>query len=97
MFTLRKVIDGIQSNQEIGEDYQVIERFTNYEEFCKAFETAFERKHVADLDDTSDNYTKNCYILLTVKGGSQIIPLYLNQQNYIMSDNGKTFSNLTYK
>jgi hypothetical protein len=93
MYTLRKVIDNIQSNQEIGNDYQVVERFLNYDEFCKAFE----RTHVADLDGTSDNYTKNCYAILTVNGGSSFIPLYMNQQNYIMSDSGKTFSNLTFK
>lgn len=97
MYTLRKMIDNIQSNQEIGSEYQVVERFTNYDEFCKAFAIFFGREHVADLDDTSDNYTKNCYAILIVNNGSSIIPLYMNQQNYIMSENGKTFSNLTFK
>ena len=97
MFTLRKVIDNIQSNQKLGDDYQVVERETNYDEFCKAYEKFFEKNHVADLDDSSDNYSQNCYAFILHYGGSKITPLYKKQYNYIMSENGKTFSNLTYK
>lgn len=74
MYTIRKVIDGVQSNQELGTEYQLVERFATYDEFCKAFEVTFGRSHVADLDDTSDNYTKNCYAILITDGGKSTIP-----------------------
>ena len=97
MYTLRKVIGNDQWNKSIGDEYSFIDRETNYEEFCKAFEKSFTRKHVADLDSESDEFTKNCYAFIVCKGGSEMIPLYKNQYNYIMSESGNTFSNLTLK
>ena len=94
MYTLRKVIDNIQSNQELGSNYQVVDRETNYQEFCKAFEALFKEKHT-DYED--NQFSKNCYIILTYNDGSSLVPLYKNQSNYIMTESGKTFSNLTYK
>lgn len=97
MYTLRKVIDNIQSNKELGDEYQVVDRETNYIEFCKAFKVIFGIDHVSDLDTTSNNYSETCHSIILFGGGNRIEPLYKNQFNYIMSDNGKTFSNLTYK
>lgn len=97
MYTLRKVIDNVQHNQSIGENYQVIERDSNYNEFRKAYHTLFKSEHVADKDTNSDNFTKECYIILIVKSGTEMIPLYKNQKNYIMTESGKTFCNLSYK
>ena len=97
MYTLRKVIDNIQSNQSLGSQYQVIDIETNYEEFCKAYKLLFRENHVADLEETSSNFSKNCYAIILTKEGSELIPLYKKQYNYIMTESGKTFSNLTYK
>lgn len=87
----------MQFNQEIGSSYQVIDRDRNYDEFAKAFEICFKKRHVADLDTESDNFTKNCYMLLVVERGSEIIPLYAGQSNYIMTERGVTFNNLSLK
>lgn len=97
MYTLRKIIDGIQSNQSIGEEYQFIDREVNYSEFQKTYKVLFEKEHVADLDESSDNFSANCYGFIICNGGSKIIPLYKKQWNYIMTESGNTFSNLTYK
>lgn len=96
MYTLRKIVEDVQHNQNLGNNYQVVERETNYDEFCKAFKVAFQTDHVADLDDSSTEFTKNCYAIIFAHGGSETIPLYKNQFNYIMTESGKTFSNLTY-
>jgi hypothetical protein len=97
-FILRKVFkDHTQSNIVLGDSYLFIDREMNYEEFSKAFEVDFGKFHVGDLDPTSDSFTKNCYAFLIINDGAKYIPLYKNQYNFIMTDSGKTFANITFK
>ena len=72
MFILRRISsEGVQMNQEIGNGYTLIDRFTNYEGFCRSFEIHFGKKHVADLDETADKDTKNVYMFV---GNGSFIP-----------------------
>lgn len=96
MFSLRKIIENSQTNYVLGIQYQVIERESDYEKFREIFSKSFNYEHAADLDEKSDDYTKNCYAFI-VTNDFEPIPLYKNQKNYIMTESGKTFSNLTYK
>jgi len=96
MFALRKIIENTQANYALGIEYTIVERFVEYEKFQEVFEKSFGYKHVADLDDSSDNYTKNCYAFVLTQE-FEPIPLYMKQKNYVMTESGKTFSNLTYK
>ena len=96
MFALRKIIENNQTNYALGIQYSIIHRFEEPELFQETFLKVFGYNHVADLDPTSDNYTKNCYAFI-MTNDFEPIPLYFNQKNYIMTENGKTFSNLTYK
>ena len=82
-------------NQMIGDGYTLIHRETNYDDFCKTFEAVFQIKHVADLDETSNEDTKDCYAF--VCNGLFVQPLYKNHKNFIMTSGGKTFDNLSYK
>ncbi|WP_102980126.1 hypothetical protein [Chryseobacterium scophthalmum] len=96
MYTLRTVTsENRQNNQEIGKIYDYVDKDSCYTDFCELFHTAFERKHIADLDDTANHYTKNCFGF--VRTTEEIIPLYKDHSYYIMTESGKTFSNLTYK
>lgn len=96
MFTLRRISgEGIEMNQIIGDNYTYIDREINYDEFCKNFQYTFGRNHVADLDETSDDDTKKCYAFVCTS--NLIQPLYKNQSNYIMTENGKTFANVSYR
>jgi len=97
MYTLRTVKDNIQTNECLGKDYQVIERDSNYNEFQKAYLNFHNKQHVADLDAESDNFSQQTYAFIIHNRGSEIIPLYKDRKNYIVSENGKTFSNLTFK
>lgn len=97
MYTLRTIKDNIQTNECLGKDYKVIERHSNYEEFQKVYLRFHDKNHVADLDTESDNFSKENYIFIIHNKGSEIIPLYKDRKNYIMTENGKTFSNLSYK
>ena len=97
-FYLRTItIDGNQTNRGLGNDYSYVEKETNYDEFCKAYKVNFGVEHVADLDEKSDWFSKNCYGIIIYNGGNELIALYKDRCNYIMTENGKTFSNLTYK
>jgi len=96
MFALRKIIENSQTNYALGIQYQVIDREKEYDNFKEVFKKSFGYNHVADLDPTADNYTKNCYAFI-MTNDFEPIPLYFNQKNYIMTETGKTFSNLTYK
>lgn len=89
MFILRRITGtGVEMNQTIGKDYTVVYRDTNPEEFREAFKTYFLRDHVADLDPTADHDTKNVFAFVS---GDIFQPVYRNQQNYIMTESGKTF------
>lgn len=98
MFILRKINgQGLESNIAIGYSYNFVNRETHYEEFCKWYKTIFEKDHVADDDEQSDRFSKDCYGFVVYNQGSEVFPLYKKQRNYIMTGEGKTFSNLTFK
>lgn len=98
MFILRRISgQGVQMNFCLGNSYTIVTRDHNYEDFCRSFKHIFDRNHVADLDDTADSDTKNCYAFVSSEGGGNLYPLWSNQKNYIMTENGKTFCNLTQK
>lgn len=96
MYTLRTISPkGKPTNQLIGKIYSESNRFQDYDEFCHFYKTIFGVEHVADLDPSSDYHSKSCYSFLLC--GQEIIPLYNENDYYIMSESGKTFSNLTNK
>jgi len=96
MFTLRKISgNGIEMNAIIGDRYTMIYRDHNPEEFREEFKVLFGKDHVADLDTKSDSDTKECYAI--VCNPPFYKALYKNQKNFIMTDSGKTFANISYK
>jgi len=96
MYTLRMVDSNQkQTNQLIGNIYSLIDRNSNYNEFSGNFRMLFGKSHVADLDENSDEHTKNVYAILDFMG--DMIPLYKDTAYYIMTESGKTFSNLSYR
>lgn len=95
MFILRRISGrGIQMNHVLGEQYTIIGKFENPEEFKRTFLQHFKKDHVADSDETSDFDTKNVTFFIANEDGSILQPIYKNQQNYIMTDSGRTFDNL---
>lgn len=95
MFTLRIIIDEIQTNESLGDNYTLVHREYNYEEFCRLYKTVFGTDHVADTDPQSDKYARRCYAFII--GDFPTKPLYKDQSYFIMTDRGTTFDNLTYK
>ncbi len=96
MFILRTILpDTTQTNSMLGDKYDVIERDTNYDLFGELFSDYFHKNHVADLDDASNEKTKLCYGF--VGKAPNYIPIWKNRKNFIMTENGKTFANISDK
>lgn len=84
MFALRKVTkDGVELNFALGDSYTLVMKETAPGEFERG---AKDHPHYEDM-----------YGFLTWRGGAEILPLYKNQWNYIVSENGATYSNLSCK
>lgn len=95
MFTFRKITpNGLEHNLYLGKSYIYVDRETQYEEFCRAYKQVFEVDHVADLDEMSNDFSKNCYGVITYNDGFDLFPVYKQDLNYIMSSNGQTFAKI---
>ena len=87
MFILRKINGlGIQSNKVIGTDY-VLLRKGDGKEFEKTME----------LEPYFTSLKESIYAFVIFNDGHDVLPLYIDQQNYMMSSDGNTFANLTLK
>jgi hypothetical protein len=95
MYTLRTFTDTSEVNINLGDYYEIVRREEAPASFAVLFEDHFEKKHVADLDPTSSEETRLCYAIIQTQRDT--VPLYKGQKNYIVTETGKTFSNLSYK
>lgn len=90
MFILRKVEDGHQSNTIVGDSYNFVSKEANPEEFTLAFKSWHGAISVPEEDSET-------YAFLIYEGGQKIMPLFKKQYNYIMTSDGKTFANITFR
>lgn len=93
MFTLRTVrkSDNAEDNFSLGDSYRFIHREWSPELFAKEMEKRCDIK----LEDKEDY---NLYaIVICGFGGERMFPILKNEWNYIMSENGKTYANISYK
>lgn len=88
MFILRKLVprlgtknDYSQSNTIIGESYQLA--------------SPNEIEEIIQSDDYYKSVADKIYGFVTYENGSKILPLYRKQKNYMMTDTGNTFANLS--
>lgn len=85
MFALRKVFkNGTEHNVNLGESYSLIMREQTPDEFDKI------KVHTGHDDDS-------IYGFVIYNNGSETHPLYKTQRSYIMTGNGTTFCNLSFK
>ena len=83
MFVLRKISgSGVQMNITMGNGYTLITKETNEVEFEKM----------------KDPTERDCiYAYIVCDGGSQVLPLSDKQKAFVMTESGKTFSNVLLK
>jgi len=96
MFVLRSIIkhassvkstdgnalDKIQTNQIIGDNYNLIESYESHEEFDKL------------ASEFPEDYKEKVFGFIVCNHGGDIIPLFKERDWYIMTESGKTFSRL---
>lgn len=93
MFTLRKVFpDDTELNIYLGDMYMVVRASLSPEQYGRLYRDLYEKDWVTTPDgDTSENdpYAFVC--------GEENHGLFKSHYNYIVSDNGRTFENLSFK
>lgn len=88
MFTLRVILDdNSEFNTILGSNYSVVRREKTPEQYNILFERVFLTKPEED---------EKCYGFVISGNAKETIPLFINRCNYIMNENGKTFSNITF-
>lgn len=93
MYTLRSISkEGLETNKSIGSSYTVIQAVSNPNEFSRAFENYFDR----EWNIQEDKDSRECYSFIAFEDGT-LQPLYKGQRNYIMTPQGTTFSNLSFR
>lgn len=94
MYTLRTIEkDGLQQNTSIGKEYLYADRYLNGQAFRDAYLRLFGVPHVADLDSSATDQSKNCVGILTTEDGV-MRTIWNFHDAYIMTDSGQTFSRL---
>lgn len=88
MYTLRKITgEGLQMNFNLGNEYTVVTKESNPEQFKRTFEVFWK-----DMPETESE----TYGFVTGED-LKIHCLFKKQFNYIMTESGRTFSNLSFK
>lgn len=86
MFYLRKITGSkVEMNFCLGESYTLVLKANSPEEFEKA---------MADHPQYEEAYG---YVTWRTEGRIELLPLFQKQQNYIVSENGVTYDNVTLK
>jgi hypothetical protein len=95
MYTLRRISqEGVEINSKLGDSYVVVDREKNPKQFERDYNLLYGKETV--LIELSD-IKKQVYALVSNDGGSKIFELTTDSFYYIMTESGKTFSNLTFK
>lgn len=101
MYTLTEITgDGnVTHHKKLGERFSVIDRETSPNEFEKAYNAMYPapRDGSERLNFKEADINKNTYSLIISEGGREIFELDKNNFYYIVTENGKTFKNLTFK
>jgi hypothetical protein len=88
MFTLRTVFDdNKQRNNFLGNDFDTFYKTNEDDEFNYYFKELFLKPETNDLEN----------VFAIIYNGTKLIPLYKHISYYIVTEKGKTFSNLTCK
>jgi len=80
---------GYQVNYWVGNEYHLIEKDSCRDEFEKMAETYFK--------DTRDIFLKDTYAFVCYNKGKDVMPLFKEHYNCILSPNGELFATLTLR
>lgn len=96
MYSLRAFTENSEVNNWLGDQYEIIRREESYGAFAEQYRKYFDKSHVADNDSAADEISRRVYAFI-LNEHEQAMPVYKGQKNYIVTESGKTYSNITYK
>jgi hypothetical protein len=88
MFILRQVSEETESNYLLGKSYNLIEAVRHPEEFNRTLKIWGNGACIPE---------EAVYAFLIYNEGADLFALQKPQNNYIMTSDGKTFSNITFR
>ncbi|WP_395073915.1 hypothetical protein [Flavobacterium sp.] len=97
MYTLTEIATGkenVSFHQKLGERFSIIEREVSQQEFEKGYNALYSNNEII-IDERDIN--QNIYCLVVSEGGKSIHALKKQNFYYIVTENGTTFKNLTFK
>lgn len=98
MFILRKITgSGVSVNICLNKSYNLVDEEGSPEEFKRALDHWFLYPGSEKILNQAHEVNEEIYAFLLYNSGSDMMPLYKKQKNYIMTSDGKTFDNLTFK
>lgn len=87
MFILRKQFANCEQNIDLGDSYDLVRKESNKKEFERLMSTW----------ESGDNKWETIYAFIVYSHGSEIFPLHVGFNYYVMYSDGKTFENITFK
>jgi len=102
MYTLTEIgHDNVTSNDYLGYGFSFVSKEAATDYFLKSYDAWLgkpDARNCVDLEEsTLQNINDNIFAFVISEGGREIFPLYKNLHYYIVTENGKTFKNLTFK
>jgi hypothetical protein len=96
-FALRIIAEqNIETNIALGEQFNVLlKQFVSEEKWLDTYRAIFGQSMCTDSD--IHEVPVNIHAFVISEGGKGIFLLKDNEYNYIVTDSGKTFKNLTFK
>ncbi len=87
MLILRTILEsGEESNQDLGDNYHLLRKNQDDDRFNQLLE----------YTTVADKYKTDVFAVVSTYSYVKHIPLFKNNKYYIMTDSGKTFTNLTH-
>lgn len=100
MYTLTEICkskENVSFHQKLGESFSVIERECSPNEFLKAYNCFYNYKKEPKENVSLNEINQNAYAIVVSEGGKSFHLLTKENFYYIVTENGKTFKNLTFK
>lgn len=96
MYTLRKISENsLEFNKCLGKEYSLILFEKSPDQFWTTYDHLFIKSEMDQRPLLKEGQTPECYGFIISEHGQEILPLFKSEKNYIVTNNGCTFSNIS--
>lgn len=100
MYTLTEITttnENVTYHQKLGDRFSVIDRESSPKEFERTYNVIYQQPDAQGKYYELKDINENIHCLVVSEGGREIFQLDKNNFYYVVTENGKTFKNLTFK